>query len=601
MGGIFGAVCRDRIPRGVIKEGLSRLIYRGYDGAGVAIMRDGGIEIRKAPGHLEKIASSLDLENIDANIALGHTRYASRGWPVYENTHPLTDCAGKIAVVADGIIEDYETLRESLEERGHKFVSRTDTEVISHLLEEEISKKGLDRGIIEVFSQLRGMYAAAFLVHQFRAVGFAVQGQPLVIGFSDSCLYLSSDIPSLYGIAETAYVLEDGLVGLIKDHEVKLYKLPSGVEVSLQQLTAKRVKYVVEPTSKLGFPHYMLKEIYDIPEAVNRLLLAIMEKYLRLASMIVYGAKNVYIIGDGTSLHAGLIGTYYLSELAGIDVVPVSAAEFVYSNIQNVQTGTVVIAISQSGETSDVVASVKAAKQRGAVIVAITNNVGSRLALESNVYLPIGAGPELAVPATKTFVNTVLSLYLLATYTGMYTGKTSESDYKTAVEKIKEMGREIAGKLDEIRHATRSLVEEPFANVYVASSGITYPVALEGALKLKEAALIHAEGIHIGELRHGPIVLVSKDFPIILIEPVEKEARKLFDKVVKELYARNTTPIIVGYGQSGHSRYIAVPYVSKYLYPVSAVVPLQLLAYNMGVKLSRPIDTPPGLAKAITT
>lgn len=340
MGGIFAAVCSGVVSRGLVTTVLRRLLYRGYDGAGVVFPSNGGLEVRKAPGHLDSVARQVDLESIPSRIVLAHTRYASRGWPVYENTHPLLDCSGRIAVVGDGLIDNYEEYREKLEREGHVFKSRTDTEVAAHLFEKYYRVEGdWVKALLRVGGELKGLYSLSFLASGFEGVFFIQNGQPLVVGFGSDCTFLSSDIPSLYGIADTVYVLEEGMAGLVKLGEFTAYRITTGEPVDLQVLQSKRAKYSVEYVDKAGFPHYMLKEIYEIPEALHRVTISVMEKYLRLASMIVHGARDVYIVANGSSLYAGMVSAYYFNELAGISVTPVSAAEFPYSTLESVSTG----------------------------------------------------------------------------------------------------------------------------------------------------------------------------------------------------------------------------------------------------------------------
>ena len=606
LGGIFAVICRESIPRGSIYEGLRRLIYRGYDGAGVAFLRDGTIEVRKAPGHLESVSRQIDFVNIDSDIAVGHTRYASRGWPVYENTHPFLDCTRRLAIVGDGTIENYEEIKSRLEKTGHVFSSRTDTEVAVHLLEEYLkSASSKVEALLRVARDLRGMYALVFLDAETKSFLIIQNGSPLVLGFSPdkSCVYVSSDLPSLYGFAEVAYIIEDGTIGIISKDIVNLYSVLNGDKIELESLQLKRVKYAVEYVGKGGFPHYMLKEIYEIPDALKRVPLAIMEKYLKLAAMIIQGAKKVFVIGTGTSLHASMISTYYFSDLAGLSVTAISAAEFPYSLLESVETGTVIIAVSQSGETADVITSIKLAKQRGAVIVGITNNVGSRLALESNVYLPIGAGPEIAVPATKTFTSTLAGILMLASYTGVYTGKLTVNEYREIVNSIRDLADKIKSLISSYDSKISGLAKEvaEYKSMYIAASGITFPVALEGALKLKEAALTHAEGLQLGELRHGPQVLTTTGFPIVLIEPIEDPAKPLFFKVLREVENRLARIYTIEVTANTNYAIATLPQVSRHLYPIVAIVPLQLLAYHLGVVKGLPVDTPPGLAKTVTT
>ncbi|WFO75147.1 glutamine--fructose-6-phosphate transaminase (isomerizing) [Desulfurococcaceae archaeon MEX13E-LK6-19] len=606
MGGIFGVICSEKIGKGVVIEGLKRLIYRGYDGAGVAFLDPkGNIIVKKAPGHLDEAVKKAGLDETPSDIVLGHVRYASRGWPSYENTHPLLDCDGKIAVVGDGVIENYEDVKKELEKKGHKFSSRTDTEVFAHLLEELVYKDNKEPliAMAEASRKLSGVYAIAALFSGRKKLYAVNMGQPIVIGLRNDgrCVYISSDIPSLYGFADEALILEEGMAAEVGLDEIKVIDISSFTEVG--ELKKKRVKYPIEVIDKAGFPHFMLKEIYEIPDAIIRTTYSLMEKYLRLASMIIYGAKNVYIIANGTSLHAGLVSSYYFADLAGINVNVVSAAEFPYYALENVSTGTVVIAISQSGETSDVIKSVKLAKQRGAVIVGVTNVVGSRLTLESNVYLPIGAGPEIAVPATKTFISTLTTMAILAGYTGLYTGTINYNEFQELIKDLREHAKKLR---DEIK--TYDKVAEEISSkllgwhdLYVVSSGINYPVALEAALKLKETAMLHAEGVQLGELRHGPMVLVRENYPIIFIKPIEEAAIELYNRVAREALSKGALIVTVTQDGEGYGLLLKTKPTNRVLSPITSIIPLQLLAYHIGRKQGLPIDTPPGLAKAITT
>ncbi|MEM1664714.1 MAG: glutamine--fructose-6-phosphate transaminase (isomerizing) [Zestosphaera sp.] len=603
LGGIFGVVCASQIPAGVVREGLRRLTYRGYDGTGVAYLDEtGNIIIRKSPKSLNEASRDINLDYIPASIALGHVRYASRGRPVYENTHPLTDCESRIAVVGDGIIENFEEFKEVLEKRGHVFASRTDTEVFAHLVE-DLVKGGntLLEAIAKATKELRGVYSIALLVRGVHKIYVVNNEQSIVIGKGDGCYYISSDMPSLYGFSEDALVLEDDTLAEIGVDAMRVFDVRTLSEV--KELTHKRIKYSPGTFEKAGYPHYMLKEIYEIPEALMKTTYTLMDKYLRLASMIIYGAKNVYVVGTGTSLHAGLVSAYYFSEISDTPVNVISAAEFPYYALDNVSTGTVIIAISQSGETSDVIKSIRLAKQRGAVIIGITNVVGSRLSLESNVYLPIGAGPEMAVPATKTFTSTLATLAILATYTGLHTGLAEKKDLENLYDKLRSFAKDLSSMLPLIDNNVSVIADKlvGWESLYVSSSGINYPIALEGALKLKETALIHAEGLQLGEVRHGPMVLVKEGYPIILIKPVEETALDLYNKVAKEVLSKDAKVVTITSDGRGVGDLIEVPYVDKVISPIATVVALQLLSYRLGSKLGRPIDTPPGLVKALTT
>jgi glucosamine--fructose-6-phosphate aminotransferase (isomerizing) len=585
----------------VVREGLRRLVYRGYDGVGFALLDDmGRLVVRRVAGHIDRVGDRLGFELYNARVMVGHTRYASRGVPADFNSHPLLSCDGRVGVVSDGVIDGYEDLRGSLTRRGHRFTSTTDTEVLAHTMEELLKVKGVEEALLDIGRGIKGLYSAVFIVEGLEELLLVSRGQPLVIGLKGdgSCTFVSSDVPSLYGFADEAVVLEEGLVGLVGGGWFKVLDVESGVEVT--GLQRKRVKYPVEVISKGGFKHYMLKEIYEVPEAMLRTTATLLDKYLRLAAMIISGARNIIIIGNGSSLHAGLIAQYYFADMAGLSVTVTSAAEFPYYAVNSVTTGTVVVAISQSGETSDVIKSVKMAKQRGAVIVGVTNVLGSRLTIHSNVYLPIGAGPEIAVPATKTFTSTLVALAILAGYTGLYTGRFSQQELSELYTGVKELSQALKGSIESME-AEASLVAErlsPWSSMYVASSGLNYPIALEGALKLKETAMVHAEGLQLGELRHGPIVLTGKSHPVIVVEPVEETALELYSKILDELRSRDAPVVRVSFREEGE---LKAPKAMEPLTPIACVVPLQLLAYKLGSLKGLPIDTPPGLAKAITT
>ncbi len=603
MGGIFGLVCTSKVPDGVVYEGLKRLLYRGYDGTGVVFIDESGnLVVRKHPKPLDEAAKHVDLIKVPSNVVLGHVRYASRGRPVYENTHPLTDCSNSVAVVGDGVIENFDVIKEELERKDHVFASRTDTEVFAHLVEEILkSSKTVLQAFTQASRELRGVYAIAGLVRGSRKIYVVSNEQPVVIGLSRECAYVSSDVPSLYGFSDEVLILGDDMLAEVGVEDVRIFDVKTLSEV--KDVVTKKVKHPVGIAEKAGYPHYMLKEIYEIPESLMKTTYTLMDKYLRLASMIIYGARNVYVIGTGTSLHAGLVSAYYFTDMAGTPVNVISAAEFPYYALDNVSTGTVVLAISQSGETSDVLRSARMAKQRGAVIVGVTNVVGSRLSLESNIYLPIGSGPEVAVPATKTFASTLATLAILATYTGLHTGVIGKDDLEKLYNEIREFARDLSGKLPSIDSNVDRVVDKLLRreSLYVASSGINYPIALEGALKLKETALIHAEGIQLGETRHGPMVLVRDGYPVIIVKPIEEVAIELYNKVAKEAQSREATIITVAFDAKGYGDVVETLPTSKVLSPIASAVALQLLAYRLGFRRGMPIDTPPGLVKALTT
>ncbi len=584
MGGIFGYVCKSPLDVFVVKERLGKLTYRGYDGAGVAYDEGGEIKVVRVLGNISS-ANVLEKGEAKSYLALGHTRYASRGWPSINNTHPVVDCNERVFLVMDGIIDDYVNIKEKLIHQGHTFKSTTDAEVLPHLLEGEEDPL---KGTLKIISEVKGIYAFAFIVKGKKAIYAASLGQPLTVG-AGACALISSDQSAFTGLADRYALIPEGWVAVLSEDKISAFDSMGNPA----QLSFSDMKEVV-PTSSAGYPHFMLKEIYDVPSAMVSASSSLIDKYLELAGMIVNGAKNVYIIGNGTSLHAGLISSYYFADV-GIDTRVISAAEFPYYVLNNVGVGSVMIAISQSGETSDVMRSVRLARQRGTAIVGITNTIGSRLAANSSIYLPLTAGPELAVPATKTFVATLVVLRLLATHSGFQRGTVDRKEVQDIKDSIFMLSKSLSGAMPDLEKEAKEISEKLYGSpgAYITSSGINFPVAMEGALKLKEAALVHAEGIQLGELLHGPVALASKGYPVITIRPSEDEALELYQKI-KEAVGFRGGRVIELPSPQGIS-------ASRDLSPIVNVIPLQFIAYTLGVKNGVPVDTPPGLAKAMIT
>ncbi|MEM3892612.1 MAG: glutamine--fructose-6-phosphate transaminase (isomerizing) [Thermofilum sp.] len=607
MGGIFAAVSRtggNAFPP--VIRGLARLRHRGYDSAGFAALRGGFLEVYKDVGSLEEVAEKFNLESITSPVVLGHTRYATHGRPTRENAHPHLDCRSSVAVVGDGSIGGYEKLKDSLLMRGHRLVSRCDFELPAHLLEEELEKGvAAAEALSRVAEQLEGFYAVAALFRDEGCIAATSTHTPLYLGLSRDYYLLSSTEAALLDLAEEVVEVLPGEVVRVAAEGFSIYtRQRSPVNREARTLS-------VDPrlADREGFPHHMLREIYEVPYALLRTLYTIQAKYLQLSSRLITGADRIYIIANGTSLHAGLVAGYYLSELAGISPVVVSAAEFPLYYVENVGPGSLVIAISQSGETGDVLSSLYEAKLRGATILGVTNYVGSRLARLSNVYLPIGAGPEIAVPATKTFTSTLLLLYLSSLQAGRDLGKVSQDEHSRAVAAVKTLAQSLAAELPQLdRQATRAAAQVAACRGgYVVSRGITYPLALEGALKLKEAAYFHAEGVEAGEFKHGPFVLIEKGFFAGFIVPVEKVAAEATYPLITAAAESGATVVAAGFegdeklaraGEAGAAVLTTVR-TERHLAPISLAVPLQLFAYRLGEKLGRPIDAPRYLTKAV--
>ena len=605
MGGILAVLSPSK--RNVVEHvirGLKLLEYRGFSGSGVALLQDNKIAVYKDAQRIDVVAEKYSLRNLSSWMVLGHTRYATHGKPHADNTQPHTDCSGGIAVAEDGAIAGYELLRDSLIVEGHKVVSRCDAELVAHLIERELGNvKNFKEAFKRVVAKLEGFFSIAAIDSSCRCIAAYTRGPPLYIGVSQDFIAVSSGKAAMLGLADKYFKLGEGEVAIVGEDGVKVETLDGiGIEKTFLPLDVDP-RYI----DKDGYPHHMLREIYEVPEALMRTLYSVQERYLEFAARLVTEAERVFMIGNGTSLHAAYIGSYYLTELAGVTPIVVSAAEFPLYHVSNVEPGTVVIAISQSGETGDVITSVFESKLRGAAVLAITNYIGSRLSNLSNLYLPIGAGPELAVPATKTFTSTLLLLYLLALRAALYKKRISADEYRTGVEDVKKLSRELRERLQSIE-GSAEMAAKALATCrsgYVASRGLTYPLALEGALKLKEAAYIHAEGVEAGEFRHGPQTILEKGLFSIFIMPVEKQALQATYTLLSLSIEKEATTVAVGFEhdqkleEMSEVIKVLVPFATRHLAPIALAIPLQFIAYKLGVLLQRPIDSPRYLSKTV--
>ncbi|RLE57823.1 MAG: glutamine--fructose-6-phosphate transaminase (isomerizing) [Thermoprotei archaeon] len=606
MGGVCGVISRSGSDViGIVVECLRRMAFRGSDTAGIAFLRDHIIEVRKGVGDINKVYRDRALSSCRSDVAIGHTRFSTHGRPHVDNAHPHADCSCLIAVVGDGAIANYEMLRDELFVKGHRVVSRCDFEVIAHLLEDEL-KEGIsvEEAVAAVARKLEGFFSFVVLHAESRSILAYTSLQELYVGLSRDLIAIASTRSSLHGFTDVVTELRGGELAVLSRDGVRFMDVK---EMRPLEKEFKPLEVKAEYIYTDGFPHHMLREIYEIPYALLRTLSSIQEKYLTFASRLLQEAESIYIIADGTSLHAGLVGSYYLSELAKISPIVVSAAEFPLYYVENVGPGTVVIAISQSGETSDVIKSVYEAKLRGATILGITNYIGSKLANLSNLYLPIAAGPELAVPATKTFTSTLAVLYIVALRVAKERRELSASEFRNRVEELKKYALELTKHMKNIdavaSEAAKKIVK--CRSGYVISRGITYPIALEGALKLKEVAYIHAEGIEAGEFKHGPIVLIGENFFTIFIVPVEKVAAEATYPLMKVAKERGATVISVGFEHDENLRMVGVPTLlvpptTRHIAPIAFAIPLQFLSYRLGELLGRPIDSPRYLVKKVT-
>lgn len=585
----------------LVKVALKRMEFRGRDCSGIAWLGGGEIKVVKDSCPVNELYAKHALEGESANVVLGHTRYSTHGKADPRNAHPHTDCEKMVAVVGDGAMRNFEELYAELLERDHRIVSKSDFELLPHLIE-ELMKKGLSyaRAFADAVARLKGVVTAAALFRDGSAVAYTSH-QPIYVGLGKDLLVVASTISGLYGMATEFSKLNGGEMVVVTSEGNVVFADPSGRTVSKRFFGYGLDESLVETD---GFPHHMLREIYETPYSILRTASAVQAKYIELASKMILRSNRVFVVANGTSLHAGMVFSYYLSELANVVPVVVSASEFLLYYLDNVSVGDSVIAISQSGETSEVVRSAYEARLRGATVIGATNNINSRLTRFSNIYLPIAAGPELAVPATKTFASTLVLLYVLAKSVSTITNKPSSSILAETWEEFDKVHYVLLESLDKML-AEAEEASKPLASCssgYVVSRGIAYPLALEGALKIKEAAYVRAEGVEGGELRHGPIAILDESMFTVFIEPLESAAAEDMLKVVEEVLEYKSPVVLISYTSRGEGipcARIRVPTFKRYFMPIGMAVAIQLLAYCLAKRRGVNVDKPRRLTKVV--
>jgi glucosamine--fructose-6-phosphate aminotransferase (isomerizing) len=607
MCGIVGYV-GDQESLPILLEGLRRLEYRGYDSAGVAILNGGGIKIQKAAGKISVLEGLLAKDPSHGTLGIAHTRWATHGEPNTLNAHPHTDCKGKIAVVHNGIIENYATLKRALEGEGHTFTTDTDTEVIAHLIE-KFYQGNLEKAVAQALRLLTGTYGiAAICSDEPRKIVGARHGSPLVVGVCDNHQYiLASDVSAVIRHTNQVVYLDD---------EEMVVLTPSGVQTTTvgEVAVSKKVETVdwdLEQIEKAGYAHFMLKEIFEQPQSLRNGLrgrLMVAEGTARLGGLNMSERElrqieRVVILACGTSWHSGLIGEYLIEELARIPVEVEYASEFRYRN-PILRPGTVVLAISQSGETADTLAAMREAKRKGARVLGVCNVVGSTIARESDGGVYIHAGPEIGVASTKAFTSQVAALALLTLYLGRLGELSPElgAELTRELHTIPDKMERILASADAIRSIAKAYAHHN--NFLYLGRGVNFPVALEGALKLKEISYIHAEGYPAAEMKHGPIALIDANMPVVFICTQDSAYEKVLNNM-EEVRARKGKIIAVAcegdevVAQKA-DHVLFVPHALGPLMPLLAVIPLQLLAYYIAVERGCDVDQPRNLAKSVT-
>ncbi len=609
MCGIVGYIGKEDSVE-ILLEGLSRLEYRGYDSSGIAVLDESGqTKIVRAVGKLHKLKSAVRENPLNGNPGIGHTRWATHGRPTEENAHPHK--AGKVTVVHNGIIENYRQLKAELLDAGAKFSSETDTEIIAHLIDIGIaSGKSAFEAFLEALNKIEGSYAVAVLVDdEPDFIMAARQSSPLVIGVGEGENFLASDIPAILSYTRQMLFMEDGDVAVLRRDSVQLFDL-SGKPVSRQ---TKRIVWSAAMAEKEGYKHFMLKEIHEQPRAIadtlrGRLSLDSGRLFLEdsgITKELVNESERILIVACGTSYHAGLVGKQWIESFSRIPVEVDIGSEFRYRN-PIINDKTLVIAISQSGETADTLAAVKASKEQGAKVISICNVLDSSIPRQSDGVLYTNAGPEIGVASTKAFTTQLTALYMVALFIGNARGVLSDEDMKEKVNALVHVPSLVEAALE-----FEDVIKEIADRFYRASDflylgrWLNYPIALEGALKLKEISYIHAEGYPAGEMKHGPIALIDENMPVVVIAPQDRVYEKI-ESNMEEAKARHG--IIIGCGYDTDTRirdksdyFIPIPQVAdETLTPIITVIPLQLLAYHVADFKGSDVDQPRNLAKSVT-
>ena len=598
----------------VIIKGLQRLEYRGYDSAGVALLHDKKLELCKTKGKVADLNDKAKKEiKRKGNTGIGHTRWATHGVPNDVNSHPHVSNSGNLVIIHNGIIENYDTLKEELETRGYKFHSDTDTEVLVNLIEEVKKQEDVKLGKATqiALNQTIGAYAiAVFDVSHPEEIVVARLGSPLAIGIGEDEYFIASDASPFIEYTNQAIYLEDGEMAIVrKGKELKIRKIynDSQVEHSVQEL-----KLNLEQIEKGGFDHFMLKEIYEQPEAITdtyRGRMLANDGIIRMAGVDdnlnkFLNAKRIIVIACGTSWHAGLVSEYIFEDLTRIPVEVEYASEFRYRN-PIIHEDDVVIAISQSGETADTMAAIKLAKEKGAFVFGVCNVVGSSISRETHAGAYTHAGPEIGVASTKAFTTQITVLSLIALKISREKGNISKADFYQYLQQLELIPGKIKKALDANEHVQK--VGDHYlkaANFLYLGRGVNFPVALEGALKLKEISYIHAEGYPAAEMKHGPIALIDENMPVVVIATKEGHYDKVISNI-QEIKSRNGKIIaIVTEGDKKVRKLgdyvIEIPETLEIFSPLITTIPMQLLSYHIAVKLGKNVDQPRNLAKSVT-
>ena len=612
MCGIIGYIGSKQVVP-ILIDGLRRLEYRGYDSAGVAVVRDGSIDLRRSAGKLARLEEVIATTPIDGEYGIGHTRWATHGRPTEENAHPHRDCTGRIVVVHNGIIENYLDLKQQLQKEGHKFVTETDTEIVAHLVEREMKDDGLENAVRRALLYMRGLFALVLIsADDPNKIVSVRNGPPIVVGLGDGEFFVASDIPAILSHTRDVVFLGDEEMAVITASGVEF------TDYSGRAVSKKSTKVSWDPVmaEKAGYKHFMLKEIFEQPWAVKETVLGrasqesgkVFLHEIEIPDQVLREVQRIVILACGTSWHAALVAKFLFETLARLPVEVDYGSEYRYRD-PIVSSNTLAIVITQSGETADTLAALREAKKKGARSIAICNVVGSMATRETDGTVYTHAGPEIGVASTKAFTTQIVALHLLAMYLGQIRGTLSPEAARPHIDGLAQLPLLIEHTL-----RCETIAEEIAKRFYQRSDflylgrGLNYPIALEGALKLKEISYIHAEGYPAGEMKHGPIALIDEKMPVVTIAPHDHVFEKMIGNI-QEAKARGGS--VIALTTEGHESIrslldpsqdflIEVPASHPLLTPVLMVVPLQLLAYHIAIRRGCDVDQPRNLAKSVT-
>ena len=607
MCGIFGCIVKDGNAAPVIHAALKRLEYRGYDSVGEATLHESSLHIKKDQGKIDEVHKIHNLDDLPGNIGIGHTRWATHGAPLQVNAHPHLDCEGQIAIVHNGIIENFSELKQELENLGHVFKSKTDTEVIVHLIEHVWKTKpslSLADAVLEAVKRLEGSYAIAVISpKEPNKIVCARYESPLVVGVNENAVYCASDIPAFLPLTNKAVIINDGELVILSPQGYEIRKI---ADSSLVTREPKILDWTPEMAVKQGYPHFMLKEIHEQP-ATLRNTLRLQEHYLDLMTTFLDRAHEVFLVACGTSYHACLAASYMFSKLAFLATYPIIASEFMEQHGKSVNIDSTILAVSQSGETADTLAAVNCARQRAATILGLTNVIGSTLTRISRVYIGQQSGPEIGVAATKTFTSQLSVLSQLALRLAKKRGKISQDEMDFLAEKMENLPDVVEEIIQTQEEKVKQIAKKykDAKTFFFLGRGISTATAYEGRLKLMEIAYVPAIAFPAGESKHGPISLIEPGFPVVFICPKDDTHKTLIGNIM-EMKARGAS--IIAIMEEGDEEikkladdYVEIPKgVPEVLSPIPYIIPLQLLAYYMAIERGHNPDTPRNLAKSVT-